>query len=352
VRILVVDDEQPLLDALCAGIGAAGGVPLKFLPPDTDEWTTRLDEALAEDITLVAVDENLTKKVRGLFGAYVAERGAAHLLPVARYSRLLHSTSPGAPRLFELRLRGNESEYAASLVALARGFQEFEAALLATEDFADISGPGAVIAAVVREPDEEFQFAQYASRLGPLPDGVEKAISRNVDRRKSDDASGEQKKVAAYVAAHVFVNSVLRFPGPLLNEASLCAYFAVASAEAKTLDSLVEASRYSGPFDGLGPFYWRRKVDEWCAAQGVSVAGDIGTANRELAERFLGRKLQRFACERCQGVRGGFFCPFSERTVCDREECSVEADAWIPAGASMCRTERDFHDIWRPLVGP
>ena len=75
------------------------------------------------------------------------------------------------------------------------------------------------------------------------------------------------------------------------------------------------------------------------------------TERRAIVEAEVGRTLGRHACDRCQGERGGYWCPFAKRPVCERKDCSVGSSNLIPQGAGLTRIERDFYDTWIPLLG-
>jgi hypothetical protein len=110
---------------------------------------------------------------------------------------------------------------------------------------------------------------------------------------------------------------------------------------------------YDGPFSDPGAYFQRRLVDR----QIDSLAGDFGDEpdepdqyTRLVVERALG-SVQPHGCSRCGGTRGGYWCPFTRRAVCNRSDCSVASNAWIPHGATLCRVEHDYFEELAPLLG-
>ena len=165
----------------------------------------------------------------------------------------------------------------------------------------------------------------------------------------------EKTRLLAYVLGHVLLNAVLKYPGPILSGEVLCAYLATAPNEIDPLTDLFKEARYEGPFRNDASLFWRDDVDSILDRLAVDIAEDhfesFGDFNRGVAETALNRKLVPHSCRRCKGVKGGFWCPFTTRPVCERADCSIPASSWIPSGAQLCRVERDFYDEWAPILG-
>ena len=165
----------------------------------------------------------------------------------------------------------------------------------------------------------------------------------------------DKERLLTYVLGHVLLNAILKYPGPILSENALCAYVATVVTELQDLDSVFKTARYDGPFAGGRQFYWREDVDAILDDLGSSVVIDtfesFADYNRHIVEHALHRSLTLHDCGRCGGRKGGFWCPFTQRPVCERRDCSVPASSLIPQGAQLCRVERDFYDEWAPLLG-
>jgi hypothetical protein len=168
--------------------------------------------------------------------------------------------------------------------------------------------------------------------------------------------TSEKERLLAYVLGHVLANAILRYPGPILSDRAVCAYFATSSLEAEAIAGLLDEASYRGPFSDGRRYYWRGEVDR--IIEKISQDVDATTAfetsggfNRAVLEAALGRELALHECQRCQGRDGGYLCPFTERPVCERPDCSVAANSWIPAGADLSRIEREFYEEWAPLLG-
>jgi hypothetical protein len=271
-------------------------------------------------------------------------------IPVGDFSRGNVATLPKEPTLFELRVPTDIQEATTYIVSMFRGFSDLRDALARDAALLDMRSPAEVLAAILGRPDIEGQLALYMSRLGA-------SNSSLLDRLRSSSAAGDPEKgrLLAYVLGHVLANAVLRYPGPILSVEALCAYLSTTADEAKYIGEIFVEALYKGPFSSNETFYWRNGVDVVIDREAALLGGEefstSGEFNRAVVERILGRQLVRHACARCGGRSGGYLCPFTHRPVCERADCSVAANSWIPAGADVCRIERDFYEEWAPLLG-
>jgi hypothetical protein len=359
--ILLVDDNEALLNALAAALTAK-------LPPNEAEirmWVPKKDEEdpkaaferrIDADTTLVVTDYDLTSQGQtGLFGSSVVAWCQTRAIPVGDFSRANNGALPKEPDLFELRIPTDVQEAANFVAGVFRGFRAIGEALKARPELLTKKSHAVVLGEVLGVPQAENQFALYGVRFGTTSGALMDTIARTAPA-ESEPPAGEKIALLSYILGHVLLNAVLRFPGPLLSGRALCAYVASDEADAQDVRNLFESAAYVGPFAELEPFFWLWKVDEVLDELAKSLpsgyeAETSGELQRKVLETKLGRTLRRHSCYRCQGKNGGFYCPFTKRTVCQRTDCSVGSNSWIPQGAKLCRIERDFFDKWAPILG-
>jgi hypothetical protein len=256
--------------------------------------------------------------------------------------------------LFELRVPPNDEE---ASVFIASTFRGFEAIRTAIEEqpriLSEKRSLSAVLAALVGREHLDSQFSLFMSRLG----ASNSALLQNLrDLSATETPEDEDKtRLLTYMLGHVLLNAILKFPGPILGDGPLCAYLATTSDEADAISPLFERARYNGPFGTSSRWYWKEDVDlvidELAGPIAAEEFGSFAELNRRAVEVALGRRLRDHDCYRCGGTNGGFWCPFTQRPVCLRADCSVPASSWVPQGAHLARVERDFYEEWAPLLG-
>jgi len=350
--LLLVDDKKEALNALAAELATA--LPTKegeirlWVPSDKDhDPRASFFERVDDTTTLVVADHDLTSSGRtGLFGSSIVAWCQERAIPVVDFSRAPDTSLPREPELFELRIPLDPEKAVPSIVALFRGFKAITDALRADPDLLALRGAAAVLSRILGVPESENQLSLYAVRLGPTSGSLMARIS-------GDQPSDEQKRaLLGYIAGHLLL-TVLRFPGPIISTDALKAYLASDEANSRDVTDLFKKARYFGPFGDLEPFFWLTKVNaelEKLIPEGAD-ADTVGELHRTAIEARLQRKLRQHDCPRCHGKNGGYYCPFTKRTVCQLPYCSVGANSWIPPGASICRIEREFFDEWGPVLG-
>lgn len=360
--ILIIDDKEDFLCELEAELKSRlndESQILTWVPRKADLPIERFERLLNEnDIRLVVTDYDLTEQGQlGFFGATVVDWCQIRGIPVGDFSRGNASSLAQEPNLFELRVPVESNDAAANYVAAVfRGFTAIRDAIDADESLLSQRSPAAALALMLGAKGLEGQFSQYGIRYG----GANSALIDRFSETAPEHLKPPREKKAAlltYIMGHLLRNAVLRFPGPIMTGEALAAYLAVDRADEPKYLETFASTRYTGPFSELDSYYWTRKVDEVLSTFDSLVSEEdqfvsTGAYNRARLEAGLETKLARSTdCTRCGGLEGGFLCPFTRRTVCQRSDCSVVSNVWIPAGARLSRFERDFYDEWAPILG-
>ena len=359
--IMLIDDQTLLVESLAQELrnqlGNEAHVEV-WVPKKEEKPIERFAQLLAQhDVRLVVTDYDLTEGQLGFFGSSVVDWCQNQAIPVGDFSRGHASSLAQEPNMFELRVPVESSDAAANYVgAVFRGFTAIRSAIDNTPDLMHQRSPAAVVAAFLGEKHLESQFAQYGIRYG----GANSALVDRFVATASPSIKPDPDRVATlltYITGHLLVNAILRFPGPILGEDALAAYLAVDIAEAPKYEALLADANYEGPFAKLKQYRWTHVVDKILSGYDDQVSDNesfntTGALNRRRLEIALGTSLARpTECKRCDGLEGGFYCPFTKRTVCQRSDCSVVSNIWIPAGARLARFEREFYDEWSPILG-
>lgn len=351
--ILFIDDRQNELNALVEAVRQFLGekAVLKAWVPREDNVRAAFEAQLGKDTALVVTDRELSLAKAGFDGATIIGWCQELALPVADYSRALDVLKK-EPDLFEIRVpRDDEGAMAAYVAGIFLGFDAINKAIVEDKDFEEERSPAAALAGILGVPEAEADFALYSIRLGATSGALTSRVMKSVGAHPEE---GEKRRLLAYIVGHFLLNSVLRYPGPILSLAALKAYLASDAAGDERVLQLFKTARYSGPFADLDTYHWLSKVDDllYEMIPENASAETNGELNRMGVERRLKTELVRHDCpERCKGQNGGYYCPFTKRTVCTRSDCSVGSNGWIPQGALLCRIERGFFEDWSQLLG-
>jgi hypothetical protein len=356
--ILLIDDDAGNLKALADELSRVltGSMVRTWRPSEDDgDLYEAFATHLGDSTRLVITDYDLTTGVRGLFGLSIVGWCQRKAIPVGDFSRGRRNALPSEPNLFELRVPTEKVEAAAFIKTLYDGFESLRRGITEASKVPwDKASLGVILAQVLSRPSLESQFSAYMSRLGAANSALMQQLSDNTTGQLTTNAKVD---LLTYILGHVLVNSILKYPGPILSENALCAYVTAPRDEIDEIAPLFSEARYEGPFDSAQRYFWRDDVDAVIDRSAGTLSGtefaDFADYNRAVVEACLRRSLRPHVCDRdrCGGKKGGFWCPFSCRPVCVREDCSVPSSSWIPDGAQLCRVERNFYEEWAPLLG-
>lgn len=355
--VLVVDDEQENLDSFVRALKDRLPDPVQVRPwrPTRDDGPLeRLFNDQVDSATiLVVTDYDLSTSVGGFFGPSLVGWCQANAIPVADFSRKHTASLPKKPNLFELRIPADDPHGATAAACLFQGFEAIGRWIEGANEHRSQDRPiSAALAAVLGVPTLEAELSPFVRDLGAANSALYESFARPITEHRGSDEL--KRRILGYILGHVLWNAVLRYPGVLLSRSALCAYLGTAEHEAEALSELFSDSKYAGPFANGGQWFWRHHVDACISRRSQNVDDETFPSfdryNKAVASAALGRHLADHDCSRCKGSRGGFWCPFTYRPVCDRSDCSTPETGWIPGGAYLARVEKDFHDEWAPIL--
>lgn len=299
----------------------------------------------------------MTKGLGGFQGINVRNWCQDKLIPVADFTRAKHSSLPDEPDLFGMRVPTTPEEDAITfIIGIYRGFTSIRDESIKILEETSITSISAITAAVLGRPDLEPNLSLYFSRLASSKPWPSKQL-QNYAENHEENIQIVLSDILSYIIGHVLQNLILAFPGPLMNLPVLAAYLSILKPDANRFTEKTDLAVYKGPFCELEPYYWRSdvdtKIEEIIENSDKTPPEDLEYWNRFAVEEVLGSEVDFHECGRegCNGKLGGFWCPFTKRPVCLRNDCSEPNTAWIPDGADLCRVEKDFFDEFAPLLG-
>lgn len=350
-RLLLIDDDQGQLSELKAEISKLLGedeVVIDEWKPTTGDVRATLIEKLEPRPVLVVTDHDLTTGgAAGLLGGSVISWCRANAIPVGDYSNKL-SDELEEPDLFEFRFSSSPTDAAVQIVELFQGFRELTD-LLSKKADCEAESWSQTLAAVLDNADAASAFSLYSVRAGA---SHVTAIDR-IEKEFGEDKSKARALLETYVIGHLLYNGILRYAGPIMDAKVLCSYVAVADDNEDKIAGIFDAARYHGPFGRNARYFWQDKVDDLLGELAIAAGIDEDTDDDQVRRKIVSAMLIPgvHPCNHCGGERGGFRCPYTHRTTCDRADCSVPTTSWIPQGAHLMRVDREYFDRWSPLLG-
>jgi hypothetical protein len=150
-----------------------------------------------------------------------------------------------------------------------------------------------------------------------------------------------QKRLPS-VLGYWLYDSILRFPGLLLNAVATASYLDIAEAQFRnpSVQKLFKPALYRGPFeDHSEPHWWRKTVDE--------IVGKAKSGNEFLAQKL--HKPVPHCLDSQTGKRAGYYCMVKRVPV--SKDNSVGNISWFPPGADLARVRKDMYEQLGPWLG-
>ena len=356
-NILLIDDDTENLGEVSTVLSRKlkpKGVEVRNLIPQSFDANLleNIRKMLKKNPMLVVTNFGLPGGIRNFFGPAIVNSCKAHLIPVGEYSNHVNAEFIQKPNLFDISIPNEGTCIPSYIAEIYSGFKN-------VRDYLD-STPGIlnknmhlseIIAQITGREELHHEFYRYTENMDRAENNLFIYMTEH-SNYTSNSKRKVLKNMLSYVIGHLILNSILKFPGPIISEDVLCSYLSIKKPADSKLSKVFAKAKYKGPFNKINQYYWRREIDTILYKSSENLNEDYpgeGAYNRAILGN-LGVSVEAFNCTRCKGVRGGYFCPFTKKTVCADTNCSVSTEGWVTLGADLCRIERNFHDEWSPLL--
>jgi hypothetical protein len=300
------------------------------------------------DATLWVTDRDLSRieHYEGLSEAIISKVAFRFGKPLCKYARgladddvLTRQRSWGDAQIVlgskDLRVLGER------IAIVGRGFErisdELNKIMPHKKVIAGIRTPSDVMARLLGRVDLADQIALYGS-------GDQSMVVEILPFANTPAGVERLKARLPSLLGYWLYDSLLRFPGILVNATAAASYLDIAANqfEGKAVRNLFRAAIYTGPFaDENDPHWWRTGLDEILGAAKAS-------SGRRLASEKL-KKQFRSCLDAQTRKRAGYYCMVKRVPV--SEENSVGNISWFPPGADLSRVRKDVYDQMGPWLG-
>ena len=358
LKIILFDDTQEYRDAVLAALRsemADKGTVQSFQAgvggKNEGTFEERLETDLLKEpnapIDLIVADRDLssyTPHYTGLSESTVRRVADMIGVPECGYARGERADDDeyikrGEQRESCIRLsrKPGDDAFAKQVVAIGNGFVEITKKLSEIKESATRKSPGRMLASVLGKPE-------YAEKISLFASGDQGRLGALAAVRDTKEA-GERNRRLACVLGYWLWDSVLRFPGVVLNEVAASSYLNIKLSEfreKKNIQELFAGAIYAGPFAGAKPtLWWRGMLEDLVAEAGV-------TDGRAYAMKQLGTEIARSECCEDATKPAGYYCFLSDRPV--SLENSKPGLPWFPRGADLARVCKSRYEEDEPWL--
>jgi hypothetical protein len=292
--------------------------------------------------SLIVADRDLSRTdgYRGLSEANVRRVADNLAIPQCFYTRNAGDDFLRAAERREshiaVSLAKGESSCAKQLVAIASGFETLRTKLAKAQNTTTGQSAGRTLASVLGKPE-------YADKIGLYASGDR---NRPGDLLDLANAVGpEQLNRLTCLFGYWLWDSVLHYPGVVLNSVATSSYLNIRTAEFSELGSVQELfkpAQYKGPFaDAKEKLWWRGMLDDMVAKEQLP-------NGRDLARMRLNLDLPQSECCEEESIPAGYYCMLRKMPVSRKN--SRPGLAWFPRGADLARVSRTRYEELGPWL--
>ena len=353
-NVLLIDDNSKYLGNINHALGKIlepQGIRINAWNPVQNDGNPAkvIKNYLKEDPVMVITDYDLSNEgLTGFYGPTIVHWCKSQLVPVGEYSPVSKFGYLEQPNLFDISVPRDHKVAPAHIASIVDGFISIRKFIEENSGLLkEKLSLSRILALLLGRDHLHLKFSPYIENIELASNNIILFMNgtKNVSVQKL-------QVITTYIIGHVLLNSILKFPGPIISKQSLCSYLSVDSDNYSELEVVFNRALYQGPFCNIGPFFWREDIDNIMLENSNDILGnfeEVGTFNQAILQK-LGVKVKPFKCNKCKGKNGGYFCPYTKKTVCELENCSVTSSTWIPRGFNICRIDKDFFESWRPLL--
>ncbi len=321
-----------------------------------DRLLVELKSQKYSGVELIVCDRDLTgiATFTGLSEVIVSSVAAKLGIPVCLYARGTYDDFFSRKRDWgdgRIVLKDNPKtkEGALEVFVLVLGFIEIKksfVSLTSDSNLKKIKNPSDLLAKILGHPEFADQITLYGS-------GDQKMLSELFPASVAINVRGigkafivELKRRMPCLLGYWLYNSILRFPGLILNEVALCSYLDIdpkAFKQKSKIRNLFKKALYDGPFAGPGEsLWWRGIADELLAKSGAE-------NGPEYIQKKTGINVENCFCSVDPRKKAGYFCIITRRPV--SIENSYGNINWFPRGANLSRVSKKIYEEIAPWFG-
>ncbi len=355
LKVVLFEDtaqtQSEILGALEKHLKPGGAVvpfegPFEESPADAqrmyeDRLESILSKAPYDGATLLVVDRDLSKSQSfgGLSDDAVAAAAKRLAIPICSYAR------QPAPEDYKWRARWeeghivlsfeNDEELARKAVLAARGFAEIAAKLPEVMKDKANKSPAKILASLLGKPE-------YADKIALYSVGDQNRLSEVPPKAKGQ---GDPAKRMACFLGYWLWDSLLRYPGLLVNEVAAASHLNIAADDFQKSEvrAVFREALYEGPFaDPKRPQWWRGMLDD-------IVSGENCSDGLELVRKKVSSPINPSQCCEDPSKPAGYYCIISGQPV--SLENSKGGFSWFPRGADLTRISKTKFDEYGPWLG-
>ena len=255
-NILVIDDNSKNLghiNHVLNEILKPQGVSINaWNPTECDkDPAQKIKSYLKDNPVLVVTDYDLSGSgSNGIYGPTIARWCKSKLIPVGEYSHKNELGNIVQPNLFDISVPSDHKIAPVHIASIVDGFISIRNFIESNKEIVENKfSLSKIISLILGREHLQLHFDQYIESIDKVSNNL--VLFMNGSKKVSTQ---KLRTITTYIIGHLLLNSILKYPGPIISEQALCSYLSIATSNTADLKRVFKKAIYQGPFSSIDRF--------------------------------------------------------------------------------------------------
>jgi len=291
---------------------------------------------------LILVDHDLTRFKSSLSEPVINSAALRNSIPVCRYHRRpqhaqdeinMHELT-GSVFAITVKL---DNTIAKEVLNILDGFKQLREAYIDLQEDDRNKGPSSSVAKLLNKSGAASHLSMYTTGISFVTD----LLKIKQTSAGSPNIKSELEKRFPYIYGYWLHNSILKFPGVILNEIATASYLNISldKFNDSEIKDCFNKAKYDGPFSGVHDYWWRLELDEILEEDRLIEVLKVCGITEE---------VEPCRCSVTGQAPAGYYDIFTHQPI------SLDASkgnlGWIPKGADLTRANIELYNELAPIL--
>ena len=163
--------------------------------------------------------------LNGFYGPTIVQWCKSQLVPVGEYSQTKKFGYLEQPNLFDISVPSDQNIAPTHIASIVDGFLSIRNFIESNQGmFENKLSLSKIISLMLGREHLHLQFNQYIESIDKVSNNI--ILYMNGTKKV---AAKKLQTISSYIIGHLLLNSILKYPGPIISEQALCSYLSIAN---------------------------------------------------------------------------------------------------------------------------
>ena len=177
--------------------------------------------------------------LNGFYGLTIARWCKSKLIPIGEYSDKDKFGNIVQPNLFDISVPSGHTVAPVHIASIVNGFISFRNFIESNKEIVENKfSLSKIISLILGREHLQLHFNQYIESIDKVSIIYERIKKVSTQKLRT---------ITTYIIGYLLLNSILKYPGPIISEQVLCSYLSIATSNSGDLKRVFKKAIYQGP---------------------------------------------------------------------------------------------------------